>query len=147
MAVDPTTTAPAAGNAMQPRSRRNAHALIAIALVTFSALAWLAVATLVALWPYKLRIAAAVLVLETAFHFLVWRPRYHKFNVAPELHEPADFDADQLFARFMRFVNELPQGVDFQGYLRGWFLGARWEDIKRDNVVEFMAYGFWYRTL
>ena len=128
-------------------SRRKSLGLIAVALVTFSVLASLAVATFLALWPFRVFIACAIVALETAFYLFVWRPRYRKFNEQPKKHEPQEFDADALFARFMRFINELPQGVDFQGYLRGWFQGARWEDIKRDNVVEFVAYGFWYRTL
>ena len=32
-------------------------------------------------------------------------------------------------------------------FLSGWFMGAAWEDIKRDNAKDFLAYGFFASTL
>jgi hypothetical protein len=36
--------------------------------------------------------------------------------------------------------------VDQHAYVSGWFRGAPCESIKRDNVKEFIAYGFHYST-
>lgn len=133
--------------AAAPERRRTKKRLVCIGLGTFIVLGYTAVALLRLLWPYRVQLAAALALAEAAFFFAVWRPRHAALSAAPAKHEPENFNPEQLFRRFIQFCRELPQGVDFQGYVSGWFLNAPYELIKRDNVVEFLAYGFYYRSM
>jgi hypothetical protein len=40
-------------------------------------------------------------------------------------------DGRKTFQRFLKFCNDLPHGVDYEGYFSGWFKGAPFKDIKR----------------
>ena len=35
-----------------------------------------------------------------------------------------------------------PRAVDWREMFRSWFLGVRWEDLKRDNVLEWLSWSF-----
>jgi hypothetical protein len=48
--------------------------------------------------------------------------------------------------RPLQYCNEAPGRVDYKKYLSGWFLGAPYGEIKRENIEEFVAYGFCYKT-
>ncbi|WIA08349.1 hypothetical protein OEZ85_007789 [Tetradesmus obliquus] len=98
------------------------------------------------LWPLRYSLLATWLVIEIIFYVFYWRPRYNELNQQPEKHEPKVVDGRKTFQRFLKFCNDLPHGVDYEGYFSGWFKGAPFKDIKRDNAEDFMAYGFWYRT-
>lgn len=37
--------------------------------------------------------------------------------------------------------------LPFKEFLSGWFQGAAWEDIRRQNALEFLAYGFFASPL
>eukprot|EP00882_Tetradesmus_deserticola_P010990 GHRQ01011624.1.p1 GENE.GHRQ01011624.1~~GHRQ01011624.1.p1 ORF type:complete len:217 (+),score=58.97 GHRQ01011624.1:256-906(+) len=98
------------------------------------------------LWPLRYSLLATWLVIEVIFYVFYWRPRYNELNQQPAKHEPKVVDGRKTFQRFLKFCNDLPHGVDYEGYFSGWFKGAPFQDIKRDNAEDFMAYGFWYRT-
>ncbi len=36
--------------------------------------------------------------------------------------------------------------IDARVYLSTWFCGADYRLIRRDNVAELLAYGFWYKS-
>lgn len=57
--------------------------------------------------------------------------RYSELNQQPEVHEPKVVDGKKTFQRFLKFCNDLPHGVDYEGYFSGWFKGAPFKDIKR----------------
>lgn len=57
--------------------------------------------------------------------------RYNELNQQPEKHEPKVVDGRKTFQRFLKFCNDLPHGVDYEGYFSGWFKGAPFKDIKR----------------
>eukprot|EP00882_Tetradesmus_deserticola_P015913 GHRQ01016970.1.p1 GENE.GHRQ01016970.1~~GHRQ01016970.1.p1 ORF type:complete len:146 (+),score=29.24 GHRQ01016970.1:369-806(+) len=57
--------------------------------------------------------------------------RYNELNQQPAKHEPKVVDGRKTFQRFLKFCNDLPHGVDYEGYFSGWFKGAPFQDIKR----------------
>ena len=46
-----------------------------------------------------------------------------------------------------RFINTLPSIFELEEFLSGWFLGAPPSSIRRDNLIEFVAYGFYSRRV
>eukprot|EP00878_Enallax_costatus_P011622 GHUV01012131.1.p1 GENE.GHUV01012131.1~~GHUV01012131.1.p1 ORF type:complete len:755 (+),score=214.24 GHUV01012131.1:258-2522(+) len=98
------------------------------------------------LWPLRWSLLATWLVIEVIFYVFYWRPRYSELNQQPNKHEPKVVDGAKTFQRFLKFCKDLPHGVDYEGYFSGWFKGAKFRDIKRENAEDFMAYGFWYRS-
>lgn len=64
--------------------------------------------------------------------------RYHVVN--SRWTENIDVDrVQQVKERFL----ELPGVLSIQDFLSGWFHGAPFESIRRDNVLDFVAYGFY----
>jgi hypothetical protein len=41
-------------------------------------------------------------------------------------------------------IYSLCEGLDIKQFLSGWFKGVQFEDLRRDNVKEFFAYGVWW---
>lgn len=54
---------------------------------------------------------------------------------------PEDLDEDKLKLVQKRFL-ALPDVLSMQDFLSGWFHGAPFETIRRDNVLEYLAYVF-----
>lgn len=46
----------------------------------------------------------------------------------------------------VQYCQEVPGKVDYRKYLSGWFLGADFDSIKRENIEEFVAYGFCFKS-
>jgi hypothetical protein len=70
--------------------------------------------------------------------------RARELNQQPTPHKPAGCDGAANSAAYMR----LSQYFKFSDkYLSPWFLGAPMEAIKRENVLDLLAYGFWYSTM
>jgi hypothetical protein len=73
---------------------------------------------------------------ETAF-FLTRRRSYNKLNVLnPKCPEG---DVQERVAQFM----SLKGIIDLEDFLSGWFMDAPFQDLRRENVLDFIAYGFW----
>ena len=53
-----------------------------------------------------------------------------------------DIDVDRVQQVKERFL-ELPGVLSIQDFLSGWFHGAPFESIRRGNVLDFVAYGFY----
>ncbi|KAI8467743.1 MAG: hypothetical protein J3K34DRAFT_523459 [Monoraphidium minutum] len=88
------------------------------------------------------QLLAAWLAAEAAFGPL-WASRAAALGAAPAEHRPAGHDGAGALRRFLRLRRHFPLT---EHYLRPWFLNAPLAAIKRGNVLEFMSYGFWYRT-
>lgn len=56
-----------------------------------------------------------------------------------------DIDIDRVQQVKERFL-QLPGVLSIQDFLSGWFHGAPFEAIRRDNVLDFVAYGFYSQT-
>ncbi|KAF2088573.1 hypothetical protein K490DRAFT_64621 [Saccharata proteae CBS 121410] len=83
------------------------------------------------------RILEAWIVLETAFYFLVVLPRKHYLQKAAVHPEPASRkDRRILYDRCKRNIKDPAR------YLSMWFKDAPLEEIKRENVKEFLRWGF-----
>ncbi|KAF3217549.1 hypothetical protein TWF192_004712 [Orbilia oligospora] len=72
---------------------------------------------------------------ETAFYFLIYLPRKYTLQAAAE-HPPLPPSSERR-SLFLRIISTIP---DHQAYLQRWFLGAKVEDIKRDNLKEFLRW-------
>lgn len=93
--------------------------LIAVGAVFFSIL-----------WPLRWSLAALWLAIEALFFTFVWRPRWAMLDRQPRPHYPLSHDAMATFRRVLRYFSET-SGIDTDMYYSGWFLGAKFEDIKR----------------
>ena len=68
--------------------------------------------------------------------------RYRTINQLVDFrYEPAR--VAEVKRRFLR----LDQCIPLDGFLTGWFLGAPVESIRRGNVEDFVAYGFYSRYM
>ncbi|WIA21765.1 hypothetical protein OEZ85_000927 [Tetradesmus obliquus] len=99
------------------------------------------------IWPLRWRLLLVWPVVEALFFVCVFLPRYDRLNKQPQPHEPADHDAMRCWRRFLRYAREVPGGMDTGAYISGWYRGADPSQVKRGNLEEFVAYGFWYRSL
>ncbi|KAK6532997.1 hypothetical protein TWF281_007163 [Arthrobotrys megalospora] len=72
---------------------------------------------------------------ETTFYFLIYLPRKYTLQAAAE-HPPLPPSSERK-SLFQRIVTTIP---DHKTYLQRWFLGAEVEDIKRDNLKEFLRW-------
>jgi len=68
--------------------------------------------------------------------------RYWRLNRQPDRHEAADSDPKTAFMKFCSVVRVL----DVSGQITDWFFGCRMGDLRRDNIADLIAYGFWYTT-
>lgn len=90
---------------------------------------------------YSLRLPTPVtywLVAEAAAYIFLYLPYKHYFLQLPAVHPNAlsREERESLFARCWATV------ADPEKYLKQWFRGARKEDIKRENVREFIHWAF-----
>jgi hypothetical protein len=83
------------------------------------------------IWPLRWRLLLVWPVVEALFFVCVFLPRYDRLNKQPQPHEPAGHDAMRCWRRFMRYVHEVPGGMDTGAYLSGWYRGADPSQIKR----------------
>jgi hypothetical protein len=98
-----------------------------------------------------LAITAAWLAAELAFYFCWYLPAYRRWNTRCNAHKSSAAQSTDecyaLFRRFMAFSRSQPCQLEFlQQYLSTWFRGAAPDEIKRGNMEELFAYGFFYRT-
>lgn len=64
-----------------------------------------------------------------------------------QVHEPTAVEAELNFQRFMELVRAYRDCYDIEEYAQGWFRGATLSDIRRDNIKELLAYGFYYKCV
>jgi hypothetical protein len=90
------------------------------------------------LWPLRWSLVALWAIVEGIYYIFYFKPRYVELDKQPEVHRPAGLDAKhgmEHFNRFIRNVKEVPKGVDYEAYYRGWFLNAPMELIKRGALL------------
>jgi hypothetical protein len=83
------------------------------------------------IWPLRWRLLLVWPVVEAVFFVCVFLPRYDWLNKQPQPHEPAGHDAMRSWRRFLRYVHEVPGGMDSGAYITGWFRGAHPSQVKR----------------
>jgi hypothetical protein len=77
-----------------------------------------------------------------AFYLHYFRPRRAEWNKQPcRPHAPARLDAMEMFRRFLEAGESDPGQANLEAYLELWFQGMPWDQIKRGNMEELMAYG------
>lgn len=83
------------------------------------------------------RILTGVLVAEAVFYIRIWRPFQARLEIPANHPEPlSDNDRRAMFNECLSNIESL------EWYLRGWFLGASLDDIRRDNLKDFLLWGF-----
>lgn len=103
---------------------------------------------LLILIPTIIPLMLAWCVVEVLFFMLKSRPEAASLDAQPQPHWPDAAAKHDLsaFNRFLRYSKEAPGGVNYTKYLSGWFLGADVASIRRENVEEFVSYGFCYKS-
>eukprot|EP00892_Ulva_mutabilis_P009709 jgi/Ulvmu1/710/UM010_0082.1 len=89
-------------------------------------------------WPFYAVLGIWVS-LEILF-FAVQRLRYHRFNRVNR-NRP---DAKDIEQRFQNFLTLSPI-LDIRDFISGWFLNIPFDQIRAENVSDFIAYAYWYR--
>lgn len=102
-------------------------ALVAL-LLTHGSLAWQIIST---------KIVCGVLAGECIFYTILWRPFQSRLNQLARHPEPLAREARR--ALFRQCLLSVPSP---EAYFRGWFLGAKLEDIRRENLEEFILWAF-----
>ncbi|KAG2487353.1 hypothetical protein HYH03_014066 [Edaphochlamys debaryana] len=94
-------------------------------------------------WRPLLLLAAAG---EVAF--LAYYPRlYRHLDQQPSgRHAPEKHDGLAAFNRLLQACRQFRHRIDPASYLSTWFCGADPRLIRRENIAELMAYGFWYTS-
>jgi hypothetical protein len=135
----------------QQQAAGQTNGLLQTATAPFTALQQAAAAIPAWVQLAALATTAAWLIAELAFYLCWYLPAYRRWNArcnarsSPAAQNTAECHA--LFKRFMAFTRGQPCQLEFlQQYLSTWFRGAAPEDIKRGNMEELFAYGFFYRT-
>lgn len=90
------------------------------------------------LHAYRLPLPIEIwLLAETAFYTVFYLPYNYRLQ-RPAIH-PERMSREEREALFTRCFSNVP---DPQKFLSTWFLGAEIEDIKRDNLKEFILWAF-----
>ncbi|KAF4120390.1 hypothetical protein GMORB2_3191 [Geosmithia morbida] len=90
----------------------------------------------------SMRILCGALTAEAVYYLSAWRPYHARLNLPaeyPELWPATRKERRELFDECFAHVSEP------EAYLRWWFLGSDRHDIRRDNVREFITWGFFDR--
>jgi hypothetical protein len=103
---------------------------------------------LLILIPAIIPLMLAWCVVEVLFYMLKSRPEAASLDAIPQPHWPEAAAKHDLsaFNRFLRYSREAGSKLDYKKYLSGWFLGADVDSIRRENIEEFVAYGFCYKS-
>ncbi|KFH40275.1 hypothetical protein ACRE_090660 [Hapsidospora chrysogenum ATCC 11550] len=83
------------------------------------------------------RILTGLLVAEAVFYIRIWRPFQARLEIPANHPEPpSNKDRRAMFNECLSNIESL------ESYLSGWFLGASLDDIRRENLKEFLLWGF-----
>ncbi|KAK3385419.1 hypothetical protein B0H63DRAFT_394603 [Podospora didyma] len=85
-------------------------------------------------------VLVGLLVLEAIYALTLYLP--HKRRLDRLATHPAPLSPSERAALFAKCAANVP---DWERYLRVWFLGADWHDIKAENVREFLLWAFFDR--
>ncbi len=70
---------------------------------------------------------------------------FHRYGVLNQLVE-TDYDVERVAEVKRRFL-KLKGCMSIEEFFSGWFYGVPAEDVRRGNVEDFVAYGFYFRRL
>ncbi|KAG2454544.1 hypothetical protein HYH02_000389 [Chlamydomonas schloesseri] len=124
--------------------------MVAAAVAFAAAAGGLAAAALWLLGWRQLLVLAAAAELAFAVHY---RHKLVRLSAQPRPHAPAAVAAGgeqwaplAHFQRMMELSTYWTGTFDARVYLSTWFCGADYRLIRRDNVADLIAYGFWYKS-
>ena len=123
--------------------RRCVRMTVRAAVAALATTLVLSVGLTLALLPIMLFIPILYPIAELILAILYYY-RYALLSYNPVKHRPLAHDPSAVFERV---VDHLKQFQDIRRFLSVWFRGAKFSEIKRDNVAEMIAYAFWYKTL
>lgn len=83
------------------------------------------------LWPLRWSLVAFWVTIEVIFYIFYWRPRYAELDAQPCQHRPASDNAMAAFDRMLEYFKQTKRDINYEMYYSGWFMGAKFEDIKR----------------
>ncbi|KAH7140100.1 hypothetical protein B0J13DRAFT_61299 [Dactylonectria estremocensis] len=102
------------------------------AIIILSAIYKSAVSSFIVTW-----VLSAALLAEALFYLLVYRP--YLVRLKQHARHPAPLSSTERRALFERCMINISS---IELYLQGWFLGAHPDDIRRENVREFLLWAF-----
>lgn len=129
-----------------PASYRRLRLILQLKAVAAVTLVLLCLATLAfAAFPVLLPVLlVGYPILEVAFAVWFWgRLRGLNANLYSAL--PENHDGYTVFRRFIDSQATLSAYLDIEALLTRWFGGAPFHEIKRENVLDLLAYGFLYK--
>lgn len=106
------------------RSRRAGFIGLGVAALLLALLAKI-------VYPLRWSLLALWVTVEVIFYIYYWRPRYAELDAQPKFHRPASEGAMAAFDRMMQYFQQTKSKIDYEMYYSGWFMGAKFEDIKR----------------
>ncbi|EFJ48493.1 hypothetical protein VOLCADRAFT_90773 [Volvox carteri f. nagariensis] len=114
------------------------------AVIAFAAVGmWAALQIVVMVGAMRLLVVLAAS--EAAF-LMYYRRKYKLLNAQPLSHAPERHDGLAAFNRLLQVCRFFQHKIDARAYLSTWFCGADYRLIRRDNVADLIAYGFWYMS-
>ncbi|KAG2436358.1 hypothetical protein HXX76_006665 [Chlamydomonas incerta] len=117
--------------------------MVAAAVAFVAAAAGLAAAALWLVGWGQLLVLLAAAEVAFAVHY---RRKYAVLNAQPARHAPEHHDPLAAFHRLLQVCQYFSAKIDARVYLSTWFCGADYRLIRRDNVADLIAYGFWYKS-
>lgn len=94
------------------------------------------------LWPLRWNLVAFWVTIEVIFYIFYWRPRYAELDAQPKHHRPATDSAMPAFHRMLKYFSQTKSDINYEMYYSGWFMGAKFEDIKRGGSAKQCSRGF-----
>lgn len=88
------------------------------------------------LWPLRWNMVAFWITIEVIFYIFYWRPRYAELDAQPKNHRPARDTAMSAFNRMLQYFKDTKSDINYEMYYSGWFMGAKFEDIKRGEATQ-----------
>jgi hypothetical protein len=93
------------------------------------------------LWPLRWNMVAFWITIEVIFYIFYWRPRYAELDAQPKNHRPARDTAMSAFNRMLQYFKDTKSDINYEMYYSGWFMGAKFEDIKRGEHTQQRRWG------
>ncbi|RFU79290.1 hypothetical protein TARUN_2930 [Trichoderma arundinaceum] len=83
------------------------------------------------------RVLSGFIIAEASFFGLIYLPYMRQLNRKAEY--PPPLTSEERWALFNQCLENVQS---MEGYLRWWFMGAELKDIRRDNLRDFLLWGF-----
>ena len=100
--------------------------------------------TTILVWTRLWVLLAGLGALEALFAAYYWLIKYPAVNAQPAQHTPEDDDTGKTVRETLNSVKQSIRNIF--SFLEQWSLGARYEDMGRDDVLDMMCFSAWYST-